>query len=166
MFIVFVLCVPAGGVVLRSVSVLYFLMVEKAESFLRGQWSVFNIYVLVLSGVSFLVSSCVSWRRLVVGFSLSIVLSWASCRLVSFLSLRLGRGGCGGDVIRGASRVGGISAWAFRLVAYCSCRVSCRGVSFRLFVSCLVSFLVSFSSVSVLFLSPFVAGGGACGAWR
>ena len=34
--IVFVLCISPDGVVLRLVSVLYSLMVEKAESFLRG----------------------------------------------------------------------------------------------------------------------------------
>lgn len=44
MSIVFVLCVPVSGVVLRFVSVLYSLMVEKAERLLRGQWSAFNIY--------------------------------------------------------------------------------------------------------------------------
>lgn len=55
--IVFVLCVPAYGVILRSVSVLYSLMVEKVESLLRGQWSVFNIYpCLLVSSVSFGVS--------------------------------------------------------------------------------------------------------------
>lgn len=163
MFVVFVLCVPAGGVVLRSVSVLYFLMVEKAESFLRGQWSVFNIYVLVLSGVSFLVSSCVSWRRLVVGFSLSIVLSWASCCLVSFLFLCLARGGCVGDVIRGAFHVGGISAWAFlaslriALVVYLVVSVSSRSLLRLVFRFANRLVFVR----PVLFLSPFVAGGGA-----
>lgn len=42
--IVFVLCVLAYGAVLRLVSVLSYVMVEKAESLLQGQWSAFNIY--------------------------------------------------------------------------------------------------------------------------
>lgn len=49
MFIVFILCVPAGGVVLRLVFVLYSLMVGKVERLLRGQWSAFNIYRSVSS---------------------------------------------------------------------------------------------------------------------
>lgn len=44
MSIVSILCVPVGGAVLRLVSVLYSLMVEKVERLLRGQWSAFNIY--------------------------------------------------------------------------------------------------------------------------
>lgn len=44
MSIVSILCVPVGGAVLRFVSVLYSLMVEKVERLLRGQWSAFNIY--------------------------------------------------------------------------------------------------------------------------
>lgn len=72
--IVFVLCVPAYGVILRSVSVLYSLMVENVESLLRGHWSAFNIYRAFSSsrlGLRLVLASRVgvSFLRLVVGFS-------------------------------------------------------------------------------------------------
>lgn len=61
MSIVFILCVPAGGVVLRLVFVLSYVMVEKVESLLRGQWSAFNIYRAVSSRLAS--RFCVScWR--------------------------------------------------------------------------------------------------------
>lgn len=44
MSIVFILCISSDGVILRLVSVLSYVMVEKVERFLRGQWSVLNIY--------------------------------------------------------------------------------------------------------------------------
>ena len=85
MSIVFILCIPAGGVVLRLVLVLSYVMVEKVKSLLRGHWSAFNIYVLVSS--SRLVFLLVV--RLVVGVS-SLVLSWRLVwRSVSFVSPRV-----------------------------------------------------------------------------
>ena len=130
-------------------------MVEKVESFLRGQWSVFNIYVSVSSGVSFSRLVAASRRGLLVV---------ASCRLVSFLSLRLARGGCGGDVIRGAFHVGGILAWASRVLVYLLIVYLVVGVLFLFlrFVSRFVNRLVLIPSRLVLVV--IVEGGeeGRC----
>lgn len=85
----FVLCISPDGVVLRLVSVLYSLMVEKAESLLRDQWSAFNIYRavsllrLVLASRLLRLAYCVSsWasrsssrRRLLVVASFRSILS-------------------------------------------------------------------------------------------
>lgn len=49
MSIVFILCISSDGVILRLVSVLSYVMVEKVERLLRGQWSALNIYRAFLS---------------------------------------------------------------------------------------------------------------------
>ena len=78
----FVLCVLAYGVVLRSVCVLSYVMVEKVKSLLRGHWSVFNIYRAFSS-------SRLVWR-LVVGFSfIASRVGVSSVRLVSSSRRRL-----------------------------------------------------------------------------
>lgn len=93
----FVLCISPDGVVLRLVSVLYSLMVEKVESLLRGQWSAFNIYrafsllrlalrLVAASRLLRLVRASrvgVSFPRLV-SSSRRRLLVVASCHLVSF----------------------------------------------------------------------------------
>lgn len=83
MSIVSILCVPVGGAVLRLVSVLYSLMVEKVERLLRGQWSAFNIYgasrCASRSGVSS--SRLVFSSRLLVSSLVSFIVS--SVRLVA-----------------------------------------------------------------------------------
>lgn len=117
--IVFVLCVPVGGVVLRLVSVLYSLMVEKVERLLRGQWSAFNIYRAS---------------------------RWASrlLRLV-FLLVPPSRGSVSLFVLSRAFR---LVVLRWRLVSFCPCvlfivrlvgAAYVVGVSCRLFASCLVS---------------------------
>lgn len=58
--IVFVLCVPAYGAVLCLVFVLSYVMVEKVESLLWGQWSAFYIYRAFSSYPSRFYVSC--WR--------------------------------------------------------------------------------------------------------
>lgn len=101
MSIVSILCISCDGVILRSVSVLYYLMVEKVERLLRGQWSDFNIYGAshysvswwrLVSSVLFFFSSLVSWRRLVfllvrgrfvLPYCVGIVLRFVSLRIVS-----------------------------------------------------------------------------------
>lgn len=168
MSIVFILCVPVGGVVLRLVFVLSYVMMEKVESLLRGHWSAFNIYRAFSSSrlvwrLAFASRVGVPWRLLVYCVSSVLLVSSsrrrllvvASCRFIfsvlsRFLSLCLARGGCG-------------SSRRERFVSlYLVYRVSHRGVSSRSSASCFVSPLVSFSSRPVLLLSPFVA----CVAWR
>lgn len=78
----FVLCIYPDGVVLRLVSVLYSLMVEKVESLLRGQWSGFNIYrafslLRLVAASRFCVSSV-----LLVSSSRRRLLVVASCRFI------------------------------------------------------------------------------------
>lgn len=89
----FVLCISPDGVVLRLVSVLYSLMVEKVESLLRGQWSAFNIYrAFSSSRLAFTSRVGVPWRLLVYCVSSVLLVSSsrrrllvvASCHLVSF----------------------------------------------------------------------------------
>ena len=152
MSVVFILCVPVGGAVLRFVSVLYSLMVEKVERLLRGQWSAFNIYVasrcasrggvsssrLVFLLVPRLVSRLV--HRLVCASCSSVSL----LRSVSFVSFRL----C--VLSRRVSRWGVLCRWRLvlflRIVSRFVPRVVVRPVP-----SCRVA---------------FVAGGGSWGTWR
>lgn len=121
--IVFVLCVPAYGVVLRLVFVLSYVMVEKVESFSRGHYFPFNIYVPVSSS------------RLALRLVLASRRGFSSCRLVmrlvfssrrGFLPFRLVffvlvscswwmRVWCG--VVRGASHVDSILSWVSCLVS-------------------------------------------------
>lgn len=75
MSIVFILCISSDGVILRLVSVLSYVMVEKVERLLRGQWSALNIYPCLL------VSSFVSLARLV-GRLVAVLLICPSGRLV------------------------------------------------------------------------------------
>ena len=143
MSIVSILCVPVGGAVLRFVSVLYSLMVEKVERLLRGQWSAFNIYgasrCASRGGVS---SSCLVFllvprlvSRLVHRLICASCSSVSLLRSVSFVSFRfvsslrivsscisLGRS------MSLASRVVPPSRVSFRSSSRCSFRLvlSCR----------------------------------------
>ena len=136
----FVLCVPADGVVLRLVSVLYFLMVEKAEGLLRGHWLAFNIYVPVSSLPSRLSSRYSSrcWRlvrRLVVASRCSV--SFSS---VAFAPSRV-LASCLSCISWGSSRLCVLS-WASCLVLFASCFVSFLGSSYLIVPSCRVAFVV------------------------
>lgn len=134
MFIVFILCISSDGIVLRPVSVLSYVMVEKVESLLRGQWSAFNIYgasrLLVSFSFSLFVSLFVSCRRLVrasrssVSFGVSCLLS----RLFRLVSL------C---IAHRVSRRGVLSCGRFRVVFL---RLVSRLV-FRSVPSCRVAFV-------------------------
>lgn len=145
--IVFVLCVPAYGAVPRLVFVLSYVMVEKAESFLRGQWFAFNIY----RAVSFLFSLCFSFSRLVVGFS-----SWhvaVSSRFV-LVSCSWRMRVCG-DVVRVASHVGSILSRLLIAIVYLVVGVLCRPFAHRLV---LISFRLAYRY-------PWREGGSYV-AWR
>lgn len=138
--IVFVLCVPVSGVVLRFVSVLSYVMVEKVERLLRGQWSAFNIYgASRYSSRGGVLSSRLAFLLVprLVGASRFSSRPWASClavlrwRLVSFrlcvLSRRVSRWGIS---CRG------------RLVSFLPLRAS-----FRLFVSFLSRFCLALVAI-------------------
>lgn len=176
-FIVFVLCVPVGGVVLRSVFVLYFLMVEKAERLLRGQWSAFNIYVLVSSGVSsFLLvfasrGGVSSWRlasfRLCVLFVVYLIVVsrlvfrfvlWLVYCLVSFCFSCRSRGGW-------RSGRGGLFGWRFLSFhgdGLLSCGVVAVASCFRIPIGSVGRGSVAGRECAVLFSSFLFAftGGG------
>ena len=157
MSVVFILCVPVGGAVLRFVSVLYSLMVKKVERLLRGQWSAFNIYVA---------SRCASSG----GVSSSRLVFLLVPRLVSRLVHRLVCASCSS-----VSLLRSVSFVSFRFIScrlcvlsrrVSRCGVLCRWrlVSFFRLVSRFVLRLV------VLFVLScrvaFVASGGSCGTWR
>lgn len=133
MSIVSILCVPVGGAVLRFVSVLYSLMVEKVERLLRGQWLAFNIY-----GASRCASrGGVSSSRLV--FLLVPRLVCASCSSVSLL--------------RSVSFVSSRFVFAYCFVVYLVWAFYVVGVSCCSFVSCLVLFFGSLFVPSCLVVS-------------
>ena len=147
MSVVFILCVPVGGAVLRFVSVLYSLMVEKVERLLRGQWSAFNIYVA---------SRCASRG----GVSSSRLVFLLVHRLVSRLVHRLVCASCSSvSLLRSVYFVSSRFVFAYCLVVYLVVAFYVVGVSCHFSVSCLVSFFVSlfFSSCLVVSLSWRVA---------
>lgn len=147
MSVVFILCVPVGGAVLRFVSVLYSLMVEKVERLLRGQWSAFNIYVA---------SRCASRG----GVSSSRLVFLLVPRLVSRLVHRLVCASCSSvSLLRSVYFVSSRFVFAYCLVVYLVVAFYVVGVSCHFSVSCLVSFFVSlfFSSCLVVSLSWRVA---------
>ena len=172
--IVFVLCVLAYGVVLRSVCVLSYVMVEKVESLLRGHWSVFNIYRAFSFPPSRFCVSC--WRPVAASRLLRLVvrlvsssrcrlLIVASCYLVSFHPCVL----LVADAVA-ISSVGRLMLVASRRERFVSLylvyRVSHRGVSSRSSASCLVSSIASFSFVPFCSCRHPWRGGGSGGAWR
>lgn len=148
----FVLCIYPDGVVLRLVSVLYSLMVEKVESLLRGQWSAFNIYrAFSSSRLAFTSRVGVPWRLLVYCVSSVLLVSSsrrrllvvASCHLVSFhpcvllvadavaissvgrLMSVASRRECLASFLRLVSRL--VSSPRSHPVPFCSCRHPWRG---------------------------------------
>lgn len=167
MFIVFVLCISSGGVILRSVSVLYYLTLEKAESLLRGRWLAFNIYRVVSS-------SRLAWRlafRLVAASRcasrlLRLVVRPALCLVLPsrFMSVAFRRECL--VLLRFAHRVshrGRFSSRSFRLVS----RLAPRLVS-HFVPSCRVAFVAGggsvwgVSAVMVFSCRHMVLGRGAC----
>lgn len=163
MFIVFILCISSDSIVLRLVSVLYSLMVEKAESLLRGQWSAFNIYRSFSSPPSrllrlvFASRFCVS-SVLLVSSSRCRLLVVASCRSILLSCLVFVFASCSWRM-RGAMssvcRLMSVASRRGRLVfLYLAHRVSRRW--------CIVSVLRLVLIRPVLLLSPSVSGEAAC----
>lgn len=116
----FILCISFDGIVLRSVSVLYFLMVEKVESLLRGQWSAFNIYRAFSS--SRLVGRLV--RLVVASLSSRLVVLFRFCPCVLLVADAVAMSSvC--RLMSGASRRGRLVSFLF--VPFCSCCHPWRG---------------------------------------
>lgn len=153
MSIVSILCVPVGGAVLRLVSVLYSLMVEKVERLLRGQWSAFNIYGA---------SRCASRF----GVSSSRLVFLLVPRLVSRLVHRLVCASCSSvSLLRSVSFVSSRFVFAYCFVVYLVGAFYVVGVSCCSSVSCLVLFLGSLFVPSRLVVSFSWRVTARCGTW-